>query len=294
MYQTTPEEQTFLQSYNIAQYERPSLAADIALFALSRNDADIKNIGIEGIQILLIKRANYPYKDKWALPGGFCIPSETIQETARRELTEETGVDNTYLQFFRTYSEQDRDPRGWIISNTFLSMVDKNTCHLRADTDAWDAAWFTIQNYHTIECMTSPTTKEITHIFQLYNPESKEVLNTSYIEEIEAIQPIGNCFKYHPVDLRSDLAFDHGRIIGEAIAHIRNTVKHDLRMLFYFFPEMFTIGELKAAYEVILDTPDVANFRRMINGYVTETDMIIKNKGYRPAKLYIRNANAFF
>ncbi|MDO4649239.1 MAG: NUDIX hydrolase, partial [Eubacteriales bacterium] len=282
-------EQEFLQSYRISDFERPSLAADIALFTLQRKQEDIRGIDISGIQILLIKRANHPYINHWALPGGFCIPSESIQKTARRELTEETGVSDTYLKLTGTYSAKDRDPRGWIISNTFTGMVHKEDCHLRADTDAWDAVWFTIEEIDGKRKELSEQEYEVTYHMVLVSEETEERLETE--------------FKMHCVmhktymertffSIKSDLAFDHGVIIGETYLNLKHEIRADIRTIFNFFPEKFTLGEIKKAYEVMFDTTDT-NFRRMVKPYVTETEETAAILAHRPAKYYVRNAKSF-
>lgn len=284
----TNEEQNFLQTYDISKYARPSLATDIVLFSLSRNNNNIRNIDINGLQVLLIKRALPPFKDKWALPGGFCIPTENILQTAKRELFEETGVPDAFLQLVGTYSEKDRDPRGWIISNAYMGMIHQEDCHLRADTDAWEAAWFTVTDFKSRITKSDGVTIEIIHQFALYNHDTNEKLY-SYFFEIRTLHKTytETAFRLH----KSDLAFDHGQIIGETILNVKQTIQHDIRLLFNLFPEKFTIGELRMAYEIILDQP-VHNFRRMVNPYVIETNEVEK-AGYRPAKLYVRNPSVF-
>ena len=136
-------EKEFLQSYDISKFVQPSIATDIVLFTLGEVDNDRK-VNVGPLQVLLIKRASHPCKDKWSLPGGFAIPQETLKQTAIRELRDETHVINAYLEEFGTFSDSHRDPRGWIVSNTWLGAINKIDCHLRADTDAWDAKWFNV------------------------------------------------------------------------------------------------------------------------------------------------------
>lgn len=285
-------ESEFLATYNIRHFERPSITTDIVLFTLDKTVHDIKQICINGLQVLLIQRNAHPYKDKWALPGGFCRPTETVSQTAKRELQEETGVSEIALKPVGTYSDTERDPRGWIISNAFMGLTPKNRCILRADTDAWDAAWFTIQDFNstitetrTAEC----AIQTITHRFMLSNNEKNEMLHSTIIET-RKIYPthteISFCIK------NSDLAFDHGQIICETFLTLKETLKHDIRLLFDLFPPTFTIGELQKAYEVILNTK-IQNFRRSIQNYVKETDITAEKSGYRPAKLYIKNTDFF-
>ena len=99
----------FLEAYDINQYDRPSIAADIAVFSIGRKQAggaDYRRLPAKTLRILLIRRAEQPFQGEWALPGGFMQKGETIQETARRELKEETGTDKAYLELCGVFSGQ--------------------------------------------------------------------------------------------------------------------------------------------------------------------------------------------
>lgn len=154
-YHMSQEEKEYLSQYDITQFDRPSIATDIAVFSImgKRNQTnkemvqDVENYRKspeKKLKILLIKRAAYPYRDCWALPGGFCQSGEDVYETARRELYEETHVKDVYLRLCGIYGDANRDPRGWIISHTFLALMDGEKSELKADTDAWEARWFDV------------------------------------------------------------------------------------------------------------------------------------------------------
>ncbi len=98
----------------------------------------------KNLKLLLIKRGGYPYKNFWALPGGFAKPGEDIYETAKRELFEETGVDAAYLKLAGIFGEPGRDPRGWIVSNAFMALINAEDKTICAGTDAKEAMWFSI------------------------------------------------------------------------------------------------------------------------------------------------------
>ncbi len=145
------EELEYLRNYDVTQFERPSVTADMAVFAVmdeSETDADGKGTvnyrkdPVRELQILLVKRASHPFRNCWALPGGFSVKGESSEETALRELGEETGVTDAYLRPFGVFSEPGRDPRGWIISHGYLALIDGGKYRLHAGTDAWEAAWF--------------------------------------------------------------------------------------------------------------------------------------------------------
>ncbi|WP_035797422.1 NUDIX domain-containing protein [Butyrivibrio sp. MB2005] len=140
-------EEEYLKDYNPDKWKKPSLTADICIITKS-----------EGARkILLIRRGNHPYIGKWALPGGFTQQGETIEETASRELEEETGIrmDAKALTLVGLYSKPGRDPRDWTVSAAYLAEVDENEVRPIAGDDADDAKWFTISkdgDNYTLSC----------------------------------------------------------------------------------------------------------------------------------------------
>jgi 8-oxo-dGTP diphosphatase len=95
------------------------------------------------LQLLLIKRLIKPFANRYALPGGFVLEHESLDEAAVRELREETGVDQVYLEQLYTFGNPGRDPRGRVITVAYYALVP-NTHSLHAGTDAAQAAWFPI------------------------------------------------------------------------------------------------------------------------------------------------------
>jgi 8-oxo-dGTP diphosphatase len=111
--------------------QHPRVAADVAVFAF-----------LDGaMNVLLVRRRYEPYESYWALPGGLLEPDETLEEAAERELREETGVTDTYMEQLATFSQVDRDPRGRVISCCYLALVDGGRVRLRPGSDAREAAW---------------------------------------------------------------------------------------------------------------------------------------------------------
>lgn len=297
-YTSTKEEQVFLKNYNIAAYERPSVAADIAIFSILNDNMDenIRKLQKKSLKILLIKRSSHPFMDCWALPGGFCKPDEDVIDTAKRELLEETNVDNAYLQLVGVFGEKNRDPRGWIISNTFMALMDGDLCKLKAGSDAWEAKWFRIEvNQKKLqkdvkeEEVTLETEYELTLVNEEENLNIKAKLREHRI--FRKFHETVNC-----EILDSDnLAFDHAKIILSCLQSLRSNTMNNLKVVFDLMPELFTLTQLQNAFEIILDQKLLpANFRRKIADYVIETDEIMDGKGFRPAKLYRRNLEAFY
>lgn len=96
------------------------------------------------ISILLIKRKYEPFKNKWAIPGGFVLNEESLEEAVERELSEETGVQINYLEQLYTFGNLNRDPRGRVISVAYFGLVRPNTFKIVASTDAEEVKWFNI------------------------------------------------------------------------------------------------------------------------------------------------------
>jgi 8-oxo-dGTP diphosphatase len=115
----------------VADAQHPQVAADVAVFAFQDG----------AMNVLLVRRRYEPYQSYWALPGGLLEPSETLEEAAERELREETGVTDTWIEQLATFSEVDRDPRGRVISCCYLALVDGDRAQLRPGSDAREAVW---------------------------------------------------------------------------------------------------------------------------------------------------------
>ncbi|MBQ3248569.1 MAG: NUDIX hydrolase [Alistipes sp.] len=112
------------------KYPHPAMASDCVIF------------GFDGvsIRVLLIQRGVEPFKGKWALPGGFMNIDETAEECARRELEEETGLKDTVVEQFYTFSEVGRDPRERVVSVAHYALV--RLSEVKGGDDASMARWF--------------------------------------------------------------------------------------------------------------------------------------------------------
>ncbi|MDP5106882.1 MAG: NUDIX hydrolase [Polaribacter sp.] len=96
------------------------------------------------ISVLLIKRKYAPFKEQWAIPGGFVLNDESLEEAVERELFEETGIQINYLEQLYTFGKPDRDPRGRVVSIAYFGLVRPNAFKIYASTDAAQVQWFPI------------------------------------------------------------------------------------------------------------------------------------------------------
>jgi 8-oxo-dGTP diphosphatase len=116
------------------KHPRPALTVDCVVFGY---DA-------EELKIMLIRRDLPPFKNRWAIPGGFVRIDETLEAAARRELKEETGITRVYLEQLYTFGDLDRDPRERIVSVAYYALVKLADHRIQAATDACEAAWFCV------------------------------------------------------------------------------------------------------------------------------------------------------
>ena len=114
------------------KYPHPAVTTDCVIFGFDGSE----------LQVLLIERGIEPFKGKWAFPGGFLNMDETAGEGALRELKEETGLENAYIEQFNTYSEPGRDPRERVITIAHYALV--RIQEVKGGDDAAKAQWFPI------------------------------------------------------------------------------------------------------------------------------------------------------
>lgn len=112
--------------YDPSKYEKPSVTVDLVIFTLQGG----------ALHLLVVKRGVEPFKGDWALPGGFLKMDESLEEAARRELEEETGVRDVYLEQLYTFGDVDRDPRMRIITVAYTALVPRHEMRPLAGTDA--------------------------------------------------------------------------------------------------------------------------------------------------------------
>ena len=200
------DEELFLSTYDITDYDRPSVTADIAAFTI-RKEADESKLAL-----LLIRRGEHPYMNCWALPGGFLRADETIEECALRELKEETNVVPSAIMPVGVYSDCNRDPRGRIISHAFTSIVCEDAVRTLGGDDAIDAKWFdvTCEEEKDGMCRLEVANDSVAIVSKL-----RGKISTFGKGSYEIVESGG-------------LAFDHAVIIVEALMTLRGNVAADL------------------------------------------------------------------
>jgi len=119
----------------VYDWPRPTVAVDAVVFALFKNK----------VKLLLVKRRYEPFKDKWALPGGFIEIDEELEDAVARELAEETGLVDVPLEQMHTFGNVGRDPRGRQITIVFMGIATEGEERIKAGDDAKEVKWFDIE-----------------------------------------------------------------------------------------------------------------------------------------------------
>ncbi len=116
------------------EYPRPAVTVDCVVFGLDASR----------LKVLLIRRDREPFEGRWALPGGFVDMDEPLEAAALRELREETGVGDLFLEQLYSFGEPDRDPRGRVISVAYYALVNRSDHRAEAADDAREAQWIDV------------------------------------------------------------------------------------------------------------------------------------------------------
>jgi len=240
-------------------YPLPAVTVDMVIFTINKTGQ---------LQVLLIKRRDEPFKDHWAIPGGFVevgvghksdgAQGESLFDAAARELKEETDLDverdGVFLEQLFTFGDPGRDPRGRVISVAYYALVSPDaTARVRAGDDASEALWFPFGR-------------------------KRGALEGTYSAEVSVLP---------------DLAFDHHKILTLALDRLRGKLDYDPRLARALLPETFTQKQFRRVHEIVKgESYDRSNFakrfRRMVeDGRFIESDETVElSSGGRPPKLY--------
>ncbi|BAH42502.1 conserved hypothetical protein [Brevibacillus brevis NBRC 100599] len=279
-------EQEYLEAYDVSQFERPSVTVDMLVFTvMDELEENYRKLSPKSLKILLVKRGEHPYIGQWALPGGFVTPGESLEEAARRELRTETNVDDIYLEQLYTWGDAGRDPRTWVISTSYMALVDSSSLQLQAGDDAEEAEWYRIEDRWLKETKTATLDGSITEKWlELRLVHEREQLSATI--KITKTVTGRTVRETREIVETNNLAFDHAKIIQYALERLRNKIEYT-DIAFALMPELFTLSDLQQVYEVILGRELLAAaFRRKVADKVVETNQYRKHAGHRPSKYF--------
>lgn len=261
-YNLTEEDSNYLNKYSIDKFMRPSLTTDLVVLTVSNPQSIGKSLENGKLKILLVRRDHSPFKGLYALPGGFCVPDEDVEETAKRLLYEETNVKTENAEISGVYGSKNRDPRGWIISNSFVCLVRLDDVFLRKDK--WETKWFDVD------------LKIVNDKYYLNLQSDSIIYENVIIKENNKFRCIKSC-----------LAFDHIFMILDNLLKLSNKVKDNYKLAFNCLNEEFTLFEFQNVVESLsFKKLLVPNFRRDVKGMVSETGKVKSQGQFRPAKLF--------
>lgn len=251
----------FLAAYKPGDYEKPSVTVDMLLFGIDETK--------DALKILLIKRGNHPYIDDWAIPGGFMDMDESAYEAACRELEEETGLTDVYMEQLYTFTKPNRDPRMRVVDIAYMALLPVTTAI--AGDDAKDAAWFDV-TMSDDTLLVSNEEKNVRIEYTLLTQQFKNGKST-----ITGVQPKANT--------ETGLAFDHAEILYEGIMRLRNKMLYT-DIIFNLLPDTFSMSDLQTLYKLIMNEEvHPQKIRRMVSDYIEQTDELRESTG-RPQILY--------
>ena len=131
-------EQEFLSQYNVHDFDVPLTSVDLAIFTVHE----------EALKVLLVRRADHPFKGWWALPGGFIDihHDADLDATALRKLYQKTGVATPYLEQLQGFGNKTRDPRGWSVTFSYFALIPYEAIQLASGDNVDAAAWFAVDD----------------------------------------------------------------------------------------------------------------------------------------------------
>lgn len=277
----------FLKNYDVSIYDRPSVTVDMVLFTLDEKQIDTlrRKINEKELKILLVKRKEHPFINKWSIPGGFVHIDEGLNKAVNRKLREETGIENVYFEQLYTWGEVDRDPRSRIISTSYMALVNQND--ISANLNEEDIAWFSVKKENVGKQKIS--SEEIHYKYKVFimNKELEIFIEYNLIEKIKVREFDREIsYEYESIDGHDYLAFDHLKIIDYALERMKNKVQYTA-IAFSLLPKYFTLTELQQVYEILLGRELIkSNFRRWVSRLVDETDKTKKEGAHRPSRLF--------
>lgn len=287
-HQKNTTEADFLKNYQVEKYEKPSVTVDVVAFTITEeSEKNYRKNTDKKLKVLLMKRNDFPFHGRWALPGGFVGLREDLQAAVQRVLKNKTDLSKAYLEQLYTWGEPDRDPRHRIFSISYLTLIQ--SANLKVKDSSKHYEWFdlSMNKIHTRTEKLPDGERVITaHVLTFHG--EKESFDIT-IEFIQTVKEHLISQSYHIAE-NDFIAFDHAKIIAYALKRLREKIEYT-PIAFSLLPELFTLTQLQQVYETILNKELLkANFRRKIADMVTETNEYKKDAGHRPSKLYRFNS----
>ncbi len=233
-------EEEFLKNYKPGDYENPSNTVDMLIFTVADDE----------LKVLLIKRKDHPCIGKWALPGGFVNIDESLIDAAKRELKEETDLEDIYLEQLYTFGDDIyRDKRTRIITIAYMALIPHDSVKPVAGDDAAEVAWFGVKKDDD-SLFVENKEKDISI---KYDIKYEYIKNGRIKVKQTKITPNKNT--------KDELAFDHYDMLNIAIERLRGKLE-DTPIALNLLPEEFTTEEIQKVYEIILNEKiDVAKIK---------------------------------
>lgn len=249
------------------KYFNSAISTDALIFSVdSRENENTKKLPKKYLSILLVKRVKEPFKDRWVLPGGFLENGELADDANKRIVKKETNLENLYTKQIYTFTGL-RDPRGLVASIAYMTLIDKSKLK---NTLSEDACWFDIDIHEDDEKV------------KINLANGKETFSINYTKS--RVSEKTSDFIYKCTD--DILGFDHEDILIKGIETLRKEIELT-DLIFDLMPTLFTVGELKQVYELILGKKLINSaFRRVIAKKIVQTDKQVKTGGHRPSNLY--------
>ncbi|MEG0995083.1 MAG: NUDIX domain-containing protein, partial [Bacilli bacterium] len=139
---TYSSEEDFLKYYDSNRFEKLSMTTDILIISIADKPTNnYRKTDNKSMSILLTKRKNYPFKDRWCLPGGFIDVNDDLESCPQKILARETNLKNIYLEQLYTFGNANRDPRTRVVSVAYMALIDKNELNYKLNDNT---SWFDI------------------------------------------------------------------------------------------------------------------------------------------------------
>ncbi|MDD2583428.1 MAG: NUDIX domain-containing protein [Bacteroidales bacterium] len=227
------------------QYPRPAVTTDCVVFGFDGQE----------INVLLVERGSEPFKGKFALPGGFLEPNETLEECAQRELLEETGIDSINLRQFAVFSDLERDPRTRVISVMFYGLLAPKAMEsdsIKSGSDAVSLKWLKLEHAMNNTSLAFDHKEAIV--------KAKEALALSLNREPVAFELLDQTFTIKQLQIIYEtllnIEFDRANFHKKMVGHPSATLKAK------------------------------PTGRKKNSGVITDTGTVMKNTKHKPAKFY--------